>query len=79
MHKSYQNNNERIKEERVAYILELCASGRERGGQSCGNREAVKPCDNKARPAKPLEQGKNIFIFDATFCNVVHLYSKRNR
>jgi len=32
---------------------------------------------SKARPAKPLEQGKNIFILDATFCNVVHLY-KRN-
>ena len=49
MHKSYHNNNERIKEKRVAYILELEASGRECGGQRHTNsstrqdtREAVK-------------------------------------
>ena len=38
----------------------LCASGRERGGQSCGNRENSNACDNEteARPVKPLEQEK---------------------
>jgi len=39
MSKSYQNSNERIKEKRVAYILELYANQRERCRQ---NRENLR-------------------------------------
>jgi len=38
----------------------LCASGRESGGQ---RRENLNTCDNEeARPAKPLEQEKNLKV-----------------